>query len=74
MRQEISMSNILKMEVSERIQLVEDVWDSIAAVPQSVNLTEKQKKILDQRLSAYHHKPTQGSPWKDVKKRILSSK
>lgn len=74
MRNEISMASILKLDVSERIQLVEDVWDSVAAVPKAVPLTDNQKKALDQRLAAYHDNPSLGSPWKEVKKRILSRK
>ena len=74
MRNEISMANILKLDVSERIQLVEDVWDSVAAVPEAMPLTDKQKIELDRRLAAYHDNPAAGSPWKEVKKRILSRK
>ena len=46
MRNEVSIANILKLDVSERIQLVEDVWDSVAAVPEAIPLTDKQKKEL----------------------------
>lgn len=61
------------MSVSERIQLVEDIWDSIAAVSDSVPLTEEQKDELDRRLSAYHKDPSTGSPWELVKERIRKS-
>ena len=74
MRNGISISNILKLGVLERIQLVEDVWDSIASVPEAMSLTDEQKKELDRRLNAYHKNPSLGSPWKEVKKRILSRK
>lgn len=74
MRNGISIANILKLGILERIRLVEDVWDSVAAVPDAVSLTDKQKKELDRRLTAYHHNPSAGSPWKEVKKRILSRK
>ncbi len=74
MRNDVSMANILKLNVSERIQLVEDVWDSVAAIPEAIPLTDKQKKELDQRLAAYHNNPSAGSPWKEVKKRISSRK
>ncbi len=74
MRTEISMANILRLDVSERIQLVEDVWDSIASVPEAMPLTDKQKKELDRRIVAYHNNPSAGSPWEEVKKRILSSR
>ncbi len=74
MRMEISIADILKLGVSERIQLVEDVWDSIASVPEAMPLTEKQKEEIDRRIAAYHANPSLGSPWKIVKKRILTKK
>jgi putative addiction module component (TIGR02574 family) len=61
---------ILDLSISERIQLVEDIWDSIAEVPDSLDLTEEQKKELDRRLDSYHQDPTGGSPWEDVLRRI----
>jgi len=64
-------SDILELSVAERIQIVEDIWDSIAAVPESIPLSEDQKKELDRRLEAYHANPDAGSPWNDVKQRIL---
>lgn len=41
------------LPVSERIQLVEDLWDSIAADQKSLPLTPPQKAELDRRLDAY---------------------
>lgn len=67
-----TLSEILKLSVAERIQFVEDVWDSIAAVPQSVTLTDAQKDELEQRLEAYHKNPESGSPWEEVKAKIRS--
>ncbi len=37
------LSDILQLSVAERIQLVEDIWDSIAIIPEAVLLTEEQK-------------------------------
>jgi len=72
MGKEISISDFLKLSVSERIQLVEDVWDSIAHMPEAVPLTNEQKAELDKRIEAYHKNPSNGSPWPEVKKRIQS--
>jgi putative addiction module component (TIGR02574 family) len=66
-----SMADVLELSVPERIQLVEDIWDSIAAVPQSVPLTQVQRDELDRRLEAYRENPEDGSPWEEVKSRIL---
>ena len=66
----ITTGDLLELSVSERIQLVEDLWDSIVAVPESIPLTEAQKQELDQRLDAYHQNPDAGSPWELVRERI----
>lgn len=41
------------LPVEERIKLVEDLWDSIAADQQALRLTVEQKAELDRRLDAY---------------------
>lgn len=65
-------AEILQLSVAERIQMVEDIWDSIAAVPEAVPLSEEQKKELDRRLDAYHLNPDAGSPWIEVRERLRS--
>lgn len=63
-------ADILELSVAKRIQMVEDIWDSIAAVPEAVPLSEDQKKELDCRLEAYHLNPDAGSSWNEVRERI----
>ena len=63
-------ADILELSVAERIQMVEDIWDSIASVPEAVALSEDQKKELDRRIEAYHLNPDAGSPWIEVRERI----
>jgi putative addiction module component (TIGR02574 family) len=63
-------AELLELSVSERIQLVEDIWDSIAAVPDAVPRTEPQKEELDRRLDAYHQDLDAGSPWKFVREKM----
>jgi putative addiction module component (TIGR02574 family) len=62
--------DILNLSISERIQLAQDIWDSVAEVPESVTLTEEQKAELDLRLDAYHKDPNVGSPWSLVRERL----
>jgi putative addiction module component (TIGR02574 family) len=47
------MSSILKLPIADRIRLVEDIWDSIAADQLALDLTEAQKSELDNRLDAF---------------------
>jgi putative addiction module component (TIGR02574 family) len=65
---------IKKLSVAERILLVEEIWDSIAAEQESLVLTEPQKQELDRRLEAYAASPEAGSSWEEVKQRITADK
>ena len=47
------MASILKLPIEDRIRLVEDIWDSIAADQLALDLTEAQKAELDKRLDAF---------------------
>lgn len=68
---QIKATDTLDLSISERIQLVEDIWDTIAAQADSVELTAEEKRIIDERLEAYHRNPSLGSPWEDVFERIV---
>lgn len=67
----LTASDIAAMPVQDRIRLAEDLWDSIAEVPEAVEIPEWHKHELDKRLEEYHANPDQGSPWQEVKKRIF---
>lgn len=45
--------NIGNLSIEERIRLVEDIWDSIAAEVKALPLTADQRAELDRRLEAY---------------------
>jgi putative addiction module component (TIGR02574 family) len=70
----LTKADVLSLSVPERIQLVEDIWDSIAEAPEAISLTEEQKAELDRRLDAYHRNPKEGSPWAVVRERILNKR
>jgi putative addiction module component (TIGR02574 family) len=64
------LQDILELSVAERIQLVQDIWDSIAQVSESFNLTEAQKQEIENRRNEYLKNPSAGIPWEQVKARI----
>ncbi len=68
----ITAPDTIELSISERIQLVEDIWDTIALEAEAVELTDHEKILIDERLEAYHRNPDSGAPWGDVYKRILS--
>ncbi|MFB3894036.1 MAG: addiction module protein [Phycisphaerae bacterium] len=48
-----NISELVELSVDERLRLVEDLWDSIASVPDNVRLTDAQKRELDRTLDEY---------------------
>ena len=68
----ISVADDFELTIEERIQLVADIWDSIAEHPEAVEISPETRELLDQRLAAYRMDPGRGSPWLEVKKRILN--
>ncbi len=66
----VSLADVLELSVAERIQLVGDIWDSIATQLEPLPLTQAQRDELDRRLEDYHQHPEKGSPWEEVKERI----
>ncbi len=68
--QNLLPNNLLELSISERIQLVQDIWDSIAINNDEVSLTNSQKQELDRRLNLFKQNPEQISPWENVKQKF----
>jgi putative addiction module component (TIGR02574 family) len=62
--------DISGLSLAERIQLAEDLWDSVAAETGGLPLTEAQATELDQRLVQLARDPEAGDPWEVVRGRI----
>jgi len=61
---------LFKLPAAERLELVEELWDSIADEDKALDLTPEQREDLDRRLAEADADPTGGSPWEDVRERI----
>ncbi len=70
----VARKDILKLTIAERIELIGDIWDTMAEVPEAVALTDAQKEELDRRLDAHRKDPTAGAPWPVVRDRIAKRK
>ena len=69
------MSTANKMDIqelsqSERILLAEQLWDSITDDQDTIEVTDSQMKLLQQRLTAYKASPNEGTSWEQVKKEM----
>ncbi|MBS4027510.1 MAG: addiction module protein [Ignavibacteriales bacterium] len=65
---------ILHLSVDEKILLVEELWDNIAASPKDIPLHDWQIKELDKRLVAHEINPDDVVSWEETKKDILDSR
>ena len=59
---------------AERIQLAEDLWDSLPQESETPALTPAQRAELDRRLTEYERDPTKGESWETVRARLLKDR
>lgn len=65
-----SIADILELPVQERIRLVELIWDSVAAVPETVEISPELKLELEARLLEFEANPEAGYSWDQVKSHL----
>ncbi len=64
------VSALFRLSVAERLQLVEDLWDSIAAELGSMPLSDSLTQEMERRLQEYLKDPTRAVPYEEVKRRM----
>ena len=66
MRPEQIKDEVGRLGLSEKLLLVEDIWDSIAASNSEIPMPMWQKKELDRRYTEYKEGKTELNDWEDV--------
>ena len=66
----VAIEEILTLGVRERLELIEEIWNSIAAHPEAIPLTAAQRKELDRRKREYRRDPSRAKPWSEVHERL----
>jgi len=61
------------LSVPEKIQLVEDIWDSVARSNANISIPDWQKKELARRKAKFLLRPDSGMTWQKVKKSVLEN-
>lgn len=62
--------SVFDLSPPEKLQLVEDLWDDLAATPSEIPVHEWQKMELSRRKANLMKNSTDGVSWDQVKKRI----
>ena len=66
----MNSTSVFDLSKSEKLQLVEDLWDDLAASSEDVPVQEWQKIELDRRKANLQSQPSTGISWEDVKRNI----
>ena len=66
----ITAKDTLSLSIPERIQLVEEIRDTIASQEEAVELTREEERMIDERLEAWQCNTEAGSSWEKVYRRI----
>lgn len=62
--------DLSRLSVSERLALLEELWDSLATEAGAAPIAPALAAELDRRLLDMERDPDAGSPWEDVRARI----
>ena len=65
-------TSIFDLTPSEKLQLVEDLWDDLATTPEAVPFYDWQKEELARRKANLMTNQTSGLTWDEVKRRVRS--
>jgi putative addiction module component (TIGR02574 family) len=67
-----SATTIFDLSPSEKLELVEDLWDDLASTPEAVPVCDWQKNELARRKANLPRDPASGLAWEEVKQRLRS--
>lgn len=68
----MNFTSIFDLSPTEKLQLVEDIWDDLAAIPEAVPVHDWQKQELARRKANLLNNPASGLSWEEVKRRVRS--
>lgn len=66
----VDSTTVFDLSPSEKLQLVEDLWDDISATPEDVPVRDWQKDELARRKANLQSNPAAALTWGEIKQRI----
>lgn len=68
------MSTVLKhalsLNVEDRLELIEEIWDSLAVTPEAIPVTNAQRRELARRRRAHARNPSAAKSWREVRAKL----
>lgn len=69
-----NISMILDLSLPDRLEIVQDLWDSIEQEADAAPIPEFHLEEIRRRLEDHRREPTAGSSWQEVERRIRARK
>lgn len=66
----INSVSVFDLSPSEKLQLVEDLWDDLAATPSNVPIPDWQLAELERRKANLLSNPAAGLTWDEIQRRV----
>ena len=63
-----------KLSKSEKLLLINDLWDEIAQDSDDIDIPESHLRLLDERYEAYLENPDKGKSWEEFKRELKGKK
>jgi putative addiction module component (TIGR02574 family) len=64
------VADLLRLSDAERIQLAQDLWDSIPVGSDALALSDEQREELDRRLAEHERDPASAIDWAEARQRL----
>ena len=68
----MTAASVFDLSPPEKLQLVEDLWDDLAAKPEDVPVHDWQIEELERRAANLANNPGSELSWEEVKRRVRS--
>ena len=68
-----TIADVNRMTPAEKLLLVSELWDDLAAHPTEVPVSRELIAELDRRMESYRRNPTEVTSWETIQQRILGS-
>jgi putative addiction module component (TIGR02574 family) len=66
-----TIPDVNRLTPAQKLLLVSELWDDLAAHPTEVPVSREQIAELDRRMEAHRRDPSQVTTWEAIQRRIL---
>lgn len=67
------VNKLLELPLADRFELAQALWGSIETEWDSLPVTDRERRLLDESLESYYRDPGAGTPWPEAKAELLRS-